>query len=192
MVDKNKSTTFALSKITNNNQNSTIMNKKEFNKIVKATGKNVEVVKALNNEAYFLYVDGELIFSDTACEEIYNYETALSFYADYLLDKHVHEEKKIYNIDRWELKPIVKVSGIKKAVSELKGYKYGKAFLNLDNGKIEVIETTSYSDYEMPNGGNYLYMLRHSKYNNPATMERFRKTLEELAHDYEYKVIIEF
>ena len=102
------------------------------------------------------------------------------------------KKKKIYNVDRWELKPIVKVSGIKKAVSELKEYKYGKAFLNLDNGKIEVIETSSYSDYEMPNGGNYLYMLRHSKYNNPATMERFRKSLEELAHDYEYKVIIEF
>lgn len=168
------------------------MNKKEFNEIVKATGKNVEVVKALNDETYFLYVDGELAFSDTACEEIYNYETALCFYADLLLDKYVHEEKKIYNVDRWELKPIVKVSGIKKAVSELNGYKYGKAFLNLDNGKIEVIETTSYSDYEMPNGGNYLYMLRHSKYNNPATMERFRKSLEELAHDYEYKVIIEF
>lgn len=168
------------------------MNKKEFNKIVNATDKNVEVVKALNNEAYFLYVDGELVFSDTACEEICNYKTALSFYADYLLDKYVHEEKKIYNIDHWELKPLVKVSGIKKAVSELNGYKYGKAFLNLDNGKIEVVETASYSDYATINGGNCLLILTHSKYLNPATMQRFNEALEDLAEDYAYDVIIKF
>lgn len=168
------------------------MNKKEFNKIVKATGKNVEVVKALNDETYFLYVDGELVFSDTACEEIYNYETALCFYAELLLDKYVHEEKKIFNVDRWELKPTVKVSGIKKAVSELNGYKYGKAFLNLDNGKIEVVETVSYSDYATINGGICLLVLTHSKYLNPATMQRFREALEDLAEDYAYDVIIKF
>lgn len=170
------------------------MNKKEFNKVVKATGKNFNIVKCEsgNENSYALYEGDELVYHDTACEEIYNEKTAIAFYAQCLLEEEVKPKYKELNLGQWELKPVVKVSGIKKAVSELKGYKYGKAFLNLDNGKIEVIETASYSDYEMPNGGNYLYMLRHSMYNNPATMERFRKSLEELAHDYEYKVIIEF
>lgn len=102
------------------------------------------------------------------------------------------KKKKIYNIDHWELKPVVKVSGIKKAVSELNGYKYGKAFLNLDNGKIEVVETASYSDYATINDGNCLLVLTHSKYLNPATMQRFHEALEDLAEDYAYDVIIKF
>ena len=171
------------------------MNKKEFNKIVKASGRDFKIIEfgSGSEKNYALYEGGELIYSDAANLDLYDFETAMFIFAQAILDDYIPYRLRITNKrGEWELKPIVKVSGIKKAVSELKGYKYGKAFLNLDNGKIEVIETTSYSDYEMPNGGNYLYMLRHSKYNNPATMERFRKSLEELAHDYEYKVIIEF
>ena len=69
--------------------------KNEFSAIVNATGKNFEIEKTISGY-YRLLLDGEPIIDDSACEDVNgDYDTAVNFYSNYLLEYEVPEDKKI-------------------------------------------------------------------------------------------------
>ena len=87
-----------------NNKNKCVMEKKNiFSAIVNATGKNFEIEKSVSGY-YRLLLDGEPIIDDSACEDVNgDYETAVDYYSNYLLEYEVPEDKKIMRAGVWFL-----------------------------------------------------------------------------------------
>ena len=88
----------------NNKKNKCVMEKKNiFSAIVNATGKNFEIEKSVSGY-YRLLLDGEPIIDDSACEDVNgDYETAVDYYSNYLLEYEVPEDKKIMRAGVWFL-----------------------------------------------------------------------------------------
>ena len=87
-----------------NNKNKCVMEKKIlFSAIINATGKNFEIEKSVSGY-YRLLLDGEPIIDDSACEDVNgDYETAVDYYSNYLLEYEVPEDKKIMRAGVWFL-----------------------------------------------------------------------------------------
>ena len=74
-----------------------------FSAIVNATGKNFEIEKSVSGY-YRLLLDGEPIIDDSACEDVNgDYDTAVNFYSNYLLEYEVPEDKKVMREGVWFL-----------------------------------------------------------------------------------------
>lgn len=69
-----------------------------FDKVVSTTGKDYYIERSISGY-YRLMLDGEPVFDDSAAEELNeDRETAEAFFANYLLEYVVPEDKKtIYN-----------------------------------------------------------------------------------------------
>ena len=69
-----------------------------FSAIINATGKNFEIEKSVSG-SYRLLLDGEPIIDDSACEDVNgDYETAVDYYSNYLLEYEVPKDKKIMRL----------------------------------------------------------------------------------------------
>lgn len=81
------------------------MEKKSFfEKIVEATGKNFTINESISGY-YCLMLDGEPIIDDSACHEVNDdYDTAKEYFADYLLEYEVPNDKKEMHYGVWYLK----------------------------------------------------------------------------------------
>lgn len=67
-----------------------------FEDVVKATGKNLECKQSISGY-YRLVCDGKIILDDSACEDVNGTEQeAKDFFAEYLLEYEVPEDKKEY------------------------------------------------------------------------------------------------
>ena len=88
----------------NNKKNKCVMEKKNiFSAIVNATGKNFEIEKSVSGY-YRLLLDGEPIIDDSACEDVNgDYDTAVDYFSNYLLEYEVPEDKKIMRAGVWFL-----------------------------------------------------------------------------------------
>lgn len=65
-----------------------------FDKVVSATGKNYYIERSISGY-YRLMLDGEPVFDDSAAEDLNeDRETAEAFFANYLLEYVVPEDKK--------------------------------------------------------------------------------------------------
>ena len=74
-----------------------------FSAIVNATGKNFEIEKSVSGY-YRLLLDGEPIIDDSACEDVNgDYETAVDYFSNYLMEYEVPEDKKIMRAGVWFL-----------------------------------------------------------------------------------------
>ena len=70
--------------------------KASFDIVVKATGKNFECEQSISGY-YRLVCDGKIILDDSACEDVNGTEQeAKDFFAEYLLEYEVPEDKKEY------------------------------------------------------------------------------------------------
>jgi len=68
--------------------------KASFEDVVKATGKNFECEQSISGY-YRLVCDGKIILDDSACEDVNGTEKeAKDFFAEYLLEYEVPEDKK--------------------------------------------------------------------------------------------------
>ena len=78
--------------------------KSNFEKIVEATGKNFTINQSVSGY-YRLMLDGEPVIDDSACEEVNeDYDTAEGYFANYLLEYEVPEDKKEMRCGAWFLK----------------------------------------------------------------------------------------
>lgn len=69
--------------------------KPHFEELVEATGKNFTIEQSISGY-YRLMLDGEPVIDDSAADDVNeDYETAESFFANYLLEYVVPEDKKI-------------------------------------------------------------------------------------------------
>lgn len=85
------------------------MEKKSFfKKVVEATGKNFTINESISGY-YRLMLDGEPVIDNSACEEVNeDYDTAEGYFAQYLLEYEVPEDKKEMRCGVWFLKDVKK------------------------------------------------------------------------------------
>lgn len=81
------------------------MEKKSFfEKIVEATEKNFTIHESISGY-YSLMLDGEFVINDSACHEVNDdYDTAIEYFSNYLLEYEVPESKKEMRSGVWFLK----------------------------------------------------------------------------------------
>ena len=58
--------------------------KQLFNEIVSQKNINADVVKSVSGEYYRLLIDDEPIIADSACEDLYDEESAYAMFYDYI------------------------------------------------------------------------------------------------------------